>query len=340
MFVLRRLNPARQHGISLIELMVALVLGLFLIFGAVTVYNQSRNTYRTTESLARLQEVGRLALDVIESDVRMANYWGLSNRADYITNARAPGATVSGDFTSNQSARINYCGGANSNWAINLASYADGSNNSYGLSCGAFGTASATADVLTIRRSSEIRPATLDENHIFLQTSRIQGQLFVPDSTCLDPEDVACIPSAYAPPASQSRELVVHSYYVSTRSTMRTDVPSLRRKVFGNVNAGTVADAITDEEIVSGVEDFQVRLGVDTNNDTNVDSYVNPNAVPAGAAVVTVTVWLRIRAEDIEVGFVDDHSYQYADMAAAFTPSDNYRRVLVTKTIQLRNTRV
>jgi Tfp pilus assembly protein PilW len=320
--------------------MVAMVLGLFLIFGAVTMYNQSRNTYRTTESLARLQEVGRLALDVVETDLRMANYWGLSNRADYITNARAPGQTVS-DFSSTQQGSINYCGGTGSNWAINLAEYVAGSNDTYGLSCSAFGTASPTSDVLTIRRVNEARAVNpLDEDRIYLQTSRIQGQLFVPDPTCLDPMDVTCIPAAYAPPASETHELVVHSYYVDARSTMRTDVPSLRRKSFGNVNAGAASGAITDEEIVAGIEDLQVQFGVDTNNDMNADSYVAPNAVPAGASIVSVTIWLRIRAEDRDFGFVDDRSYQYAGMATAYVPNDNYRRIVVTKTIQLRNTRI
>ena len=48
----------------------------------------------------------------------------------------------------------------------------------------------------------------------------------------------------------------------------------------------------------------------------------------------------RIRAEERDFGFVDDTAYQYAGMAAAFTPNDNYRRILVSKTVHIRNTRV
>ncbi len=55
-------------GVSLIELMVSLVIGSMLIIGAVTVYMQSRNTYRTNESAARLQETARYVLDVIATD--------------------------------------------------------------------------------------------------------------------------------------------------------------------------------------------------------------------------------------------------------------------------------
>jgi len=82
-----------------------------------------------------------------------------------------------------------------------------------------------------------------------------------------------------------------------------------------------------------------VVLGIDTNGDTNIDQYVNPGTVPAAARVVSATIWLRIRSEERDFGHRDDNVYQYADMAAA-SPDDNYRRIVVTRTIQLRNTRV
>lgn len=328
-------RPRHEAGVSLIELMVAMVIGLFLMFGAVTVYNQSRATYRTTEAVARLQEVGRLALNVIETDVRMANYWGLSNRADYIINPAPSG------FATDQVDRMEVCGGTGSLWAVNLTTYVQGSNNGYGEPGGLTGDdcqpnkeAADTADTITVRRASDTQPASLDVTRLYLQTSRIQGTLFIP--ACTSPTNTACIPAAYSPPASQSRLLVVHGYYVDKQSTMQTDLPSLRRKTFGQVTTGT---GINDEEIAAGVEDLQVRFGVDTTNDTNADQYVDPDDVPAGASIVAVTIWLRIRSEEPEQSQSDNRSYQYADMAAAYVPNDKYRRIVVSKTIQLRNTR-
>ena len=342
----------RQSGVSLIELMVALIIGLFLIFGAVTIYQQSRTTFRTTESVARLQEVARLAMDVLEADIRMANYWGLGNKSDYIVNRGIPGAATPAPFTNAQAARINLCGtGADNNWAIALDQYIIGSDNAYDLNstnCPAFEAATTgpadTSDTLVIRRGAEAQPTTLDANRIYLQTSRIQGTLFVPTAGCTDPLNPACIPSDYTPPASQTRQLAVHAYYVSNESTLRADVPSLRRKVFGNVNAGTVTDAVTDEEIVPGIEDMQIRFGVDTtglaatDDGLSVDQYVEADAIPVGAEVVSATIWLRVRSEDRDFSHVDGNTYQYANIAA-FTPADNYRRIVVSKTIQLRNTR-
>lgn len=321
-----------QRGVSLIELMVALVIGLFLIFGAVTIYQQSRATFRTTEAVARLQEVARLAFDVLESDVRMASYWGLNNRPEFIVNRARPTQPLPEPFdTLGLDGPIDECGGGGSNWAINLDEYIGGSNNGYDLSCAATGTPSDDSDTLLVRRAAEAAPAVLDTKQVYLQTSRVQGTLFVPG--CTNPKLAACIPSDYLPPASESRALVVNSYYVTTGSTLRADVPSLRRKSLG------AGPAMGDEEIVQGVEDIQVQFGVDTNGDTSVDTYVNPgDALLNGNDVISATIWLRIRSEDRDFGHVDGNTYQYADTVVA-PLNDNYRRIVVSKTIQLRNTR-
>jgi hypothetical protein len=278
-------------------------------------------------------------MDVIESDIRMANYWGMNNRADYIVNRAGPSQPPPAEFNAQQQTNVSLCGTAASNWVINLDEYLGGSNNSYGLQCAASNYQAGT-DVVFIRRANEARPLALDPNRVYLQTSRIQGTLFVPNPACTIPTDPNCIPAAYLPPASESRELEARAYYVSSQSTLRNDVPSLRRKRFASVNAAIATNAVLDEEIVSGVEDLQVRLGIDTDGDSNIDQYVEPGGVPGTAAVVSVTVWLRVRAEDRDFGHRDETAYQYADMAAAFTPNDNYRRILVSKTIHIRNSRI
>jgi prepilin-type N-terminal cleavage/methylation domain-containing protein len=78
-----------QRGLSMIELMVALTIGSFLIAGTVFVYVQSRNSYGVNETVARLQETGRFALSIIEPDVRMSSYWGLMNDPELITGRAA-----------------------------------------------------------------------------------------------------------------------------------------------------------------------------------------------------------------------------------------------------------
>ncbi len=70
----------RQTGLTMVELLVALAIGSFLMIGAVQIYNQSRQAFVINESLARVQETAQFALDTIENDMRMASNWGRSSR--------------------------------------------------------------------------------------------------------------------------------------------------------------------------------------------------------------------------------------------------------------------
>lgn len=333
------LRPKTQIGLSLIELMVALIIGLFLIIGAVTVYNQSRNAYRTTEAVARLQETARYAFDVLEPEIRMANYWGFNNRADYIEDRATVGQAEPGNLATFDT-ELDYCG---DNFAIDLDNYLTGSDDGYDLTCDAFNKAPrAGSDVLVVRRAAELPSNSIEANRAYLQTSRLRGTLFVPEKDCADAKACDQIPTGYAPPQSRTHELVVSAYYVADDSTGRDGLPSLRRKRLSLLTGGSAAAVYPDDEIVPGVEDMQVRFGIDTDGDTNVDEYRNPEDVPAGAAVISATIWLRIRAEEPDFTFSDGNTYQYADMPAAYDPAgddEHFRRIVVSKTLQLRNTR-
>jgi type IV pilus assembly protein PilW len=69
--------PAQSaNGFTLIEVMVSLMLGLFLLLGVTYVYVGSKQTYRSVSSLSRMQESGRLAFEYLTQDLRMAGYYG------------------------------------------------------------------------------------------------------------------------------------------------------------------------------------------------------------------------------------------------------------------------
>jgi len=68
-------SPAlRQTGISLVEIMIALVLSLFLSAGVIEIYLASKQSYRTQEGYSRLQENGRYAIDTLTHFIRLAGY--------------------------------------------------------------------------------------------------------------------------------------------------------------------------------------------------------------------------------------------------------------------------
>lgn len=68
-----------QSGMSLIELMIALLIGTILIVGMVQVFGASRSAYQLSQGIARNQESARFALDFLGRDLRMAGHAGCVN---------------------------------------------------------------------------------------------------------------------------------------------------------------------------------------------------------------------------------------------------------------------
>lgn len=62
----------RQIGLSLVELMVAMVLGLFLVAVLLQIFQSARLTYNMSDGLARAQENARFAMEPLKRDLRMA----------------------------------------------------------------------------------------------------------------------------------------------------------------------------------------------------------------------------------------------------------------------------
>lgn len=62
----------RARGLSLVELLVALVLGLLVVGVAIGIFMSNRQTYRATENLARVQENARTAFELMARDIREA----------------------------------------------------------------------------------------------------------------------------------------------------------------------------------------------------------------------------------------------------------------------------
>ena len=64
----------KPSGFSLIELMIAITVGLILVAIIAQIYVGSSQTYRTQDDLARLQEDGRYAIESISRSLRLAGY--------------------------------------------------------------------------------------------------------------------------------------------------------------------------------------------------------------------------------------------------------------------------
>lgn len=67
-----RTDANRIRGVTLIELMISMVLGLLVIGGATGVIIANRQSYRTNEALSQVQESARTAFELLARDVREA----------------------------------------------------------------------------------------------------------------------------------------------------------------------------------------------------------------------------------------------------------------------------
>jgi type IV pilus assembly protein PilW len=322
-------EPIRHHkqqGLTIVELMVALAIGSFLMIGALQIYNQSRHAFVINESIARVQETAQFAMDTIEADLRMASNWGRTSRPLVIE-----GRSLQGTPNPKVLSVPLDCG---EDWAIELGTPVDGFNNNWGMTCPAENGAQASSDTLIVRRAS-VNPVPLQAGRLQIQTTRVQGEIF----------DDGIVPSTFSPADSTTHNLMVSSYYVDNNSDLIPGVPTLRRKVLGIQGANS---AIFDQEIAPGVENLQVQFGIDMNGDNTVDRYVNPNNevynpeapgyVP-GARVLTARIWLVVRGLSIETGVRDQTVYAPGDVNLG-SYSDDIRRMQVSKTILLRNTRI
>ena len=348
--------PGRTAGVTLVELMVAMTIGLVMIIGATQVYVDSHTAYAVNDTTAHLQENARYAMSVLEPDIRMSGNWGLPNYSDGIGGKALP--------TDAQLAlgapAASTCG---VNFPLLLGLPVQGTNDSYAATCAANSAAMPNADTITVRRASAITvPPATASGPLRICSTRTSGLL------------VTDITGSFCQGAdAQINNLIVNLYYVD-QSSSQAGVPSLRRKA---LNAGP---AFQDDEIVPGVEDLQVQYGVDLSGGFGAangaaSEYLNAgaaltnlltNATPPSqfpAQIASVRIWLLVRSDAPEAGFTDDRIYEYgdrltangttgdltnlADSTKAYQPSlstDNsftgvkhYRRLLVSKTIQIRN---
>ncbi len=315
----------KQSGVTMVELMVALAIGSFLMIGAIQVYNQSRQAYVINDSIARVQETAQFAMDTIEADLRMASNWGRHSRGRSIE-----GRSLTGAANPLGLAAPVGCG---ANWALNLGRPLEGTNNAYALPCAATGGAQPNSDVITTRRAT-VAATALNNGRLQIQSTRIQGELF----------DDGAIPAGFSAADSETHDLLINTYYVSPDSTLIPGVPTLRRKSLVFVGGASV---IQDQEVAPGVENLQIQFGVDVDDDNTVDRYVNPGdnifdplnaAFIPGAKVITARVWLIIRSISPEIGLNDLRDYEPGDVDLG-VPNDDFRRMQVSKTILLRNAR-
>lgn len=361
-------NPYQLNkGFTLVELMVATLLGAFLLSGLVQIFSSAKQTYKVQENLARLQENGRFAIDTMTQDIRLADYWGCSPTPPSI-NALAIQPTDTNYFFYNfNTALEGFNAMKNNAWApvLNKNFVSD--------------TVSDQSDVLTLRRANalgfliEAHAAPAEALHLktndstTLQNSLKQAGIgvdaVVMATNCLTAEafqvtDMSGSPVAIAHtgvtanatkftagnnasgittpyPTGQLYALSTASYYIATTN----NESSLYRRTTGSysiISDNKAAINVT-EALVGNVEQMQILYGVDTNNDFTPNYYVDASEVGTWDKVLSVRVSLLLTTTDDNI---TEHPVDYYFPPwnpTKHTPTDRKIRRVFTTTIALRN---
>ena len=349
-------NYRRQRGVSLIEIMIAITLGLILSAGLIQIFTGSKQAYKLQESLGLLQENGRFAINTLTRSIHMADHWGGIDAADVQTGSVASGITgmgnCNGAWIADPSTGIRGYEGAASIGAV--AGFPTG--------CIAASDYVPYSDILVIRYASpETVPASADANTIFVRSAVGDGGALMKGSSS---------PPSALPDKDGTYDFVLRTevYYLrscSSKTSGKCDdsTPTLvRLSLRGDVSG---APKLVEEELAENIEQLQFIYGRDlrSNRDTNGDGTVDGSDTNTGsdgdvdrydnagvnavngltteqwwAKVVNVRVALLARSKEKDSTYSDSGNYTMLDYTHGVATTDQqYRRKLYTRLIQIRN---
>jgi type IV pilus assembly protein PilW len=369
-----------QGGFTLIELMIGMVLGMFIVIALITLLiNINRNNTELAKS-NRLIENGRLALQILASDIEHAGFLGgYVPDFDDLTNTAVP--------TEVPAAIPDPClAYSTANWTaaykveligLHTAAYQVPSTPSAPVCSGVVLNPKGNTDVLVIRHAepcltsnslTECGDTTANAHpDVFFQSSRCSTDaskwVLSPASASLNLKKGDCTTQ------QDVRRFASTLYYVRTYSTTSGDnIPTLMRSKL----AATSTDDPTQlpaDPLIEGVEGFVVEYGLDNVSDSgasvdfttavnwatttpayksptnrgdgNPDTYVHcTTASPCTVAqlmnVVTVKVWLLMRADAATNGYTDAKTYNLGSVTLG-PFNDKYKRHVFSETIRLTN---
>lgn len=359
-------RPHRQRGMTLVELMVALVLGLVLTAGIIKVFAGNRVNYAFNEGLSRIQENARFSLDHIAYNTRMAGYSGCLNDVIVYNNLATPddfrddiesgvqgynanGTSVGQDYAA---AAVDPAPSSNvSNWTPALPAELNnrvipGSDVLIIRSIGGGGNALVspfnTSAQLFIADphdfvNGEILVVSDCQKASIFQVTLVTGVGF---GVNLVHSVGAFIPGNSGPVwgleqdyglGAEVARLQTYAFFVGRGANNRSALFQYRLQR----QSGTVS-AFAPEELVEGIDTMQVRYGIDADADGAIDSWVTADAVADWLQVLSVEVTLLGRAIEEYGTEIDQATYQVGGMR--FDPVDDRRlRQVFSTTIGVRN---
>lgn len=352
----RTRTPCRRRGlgrgVSLVELMVAMGLGLFLVGVMGMIFLGSKGTFQSQNHVSRLQESARFTVDTLATDLRMSGFRGCRG-----TGVATPVVNVLNtptDFLYNFGQGVWASRHTGSAWSPAL----DAAIRTPRL----VPEPHSAGDVLTVRRTTgpgwsltaemasptaalNVTPTGLITARDLLLVSDCAGAAVFQATNNSPGTDGAIEHSASvtATPGLSANSLgrvflqdaMVHrlttvTYYLA--ASARTGKTGLR--ALWSYTTPVYDGTPQPQELVTGVEGLRVTLGLDSNGDGAADAHVRPADVTDWGQVMTAQVELLLASTEDNISSAPQ---PYTFDGTAVTPTDRRLRTVVSTTVQVRN---
>jgi len=314
-----------QTGFTLIELMIAMVLGLILTGALVAMLGQARKSFQQDERFASMQDEARYAMKEITNDVSMAGYIGAVLMPQLVD--LNPALVIGDDCEDaggNTFAFRMVDAATNTDTSLMAADNIAVAAAAADFSCLDSTELIAGTDIVAIKRlSGAVTTVPVAGDVIVRYNEQDGGELFIEPSTV----------SVVAP--FEDRIYTPAIYFIRNYTDAIGDgIPSLCRKVL--VGGGTVN--METECIARGVEDLQLEYGVDDNEDGSVDFYMTDPTQAQLENTISARIYLLARTAEMDRSYQDNKTYSLSN-ADDYTPGDSFRRRVFSTTVGIANIR-
>lgn len=355
-----------QTGLSLVELLIAMALGLLLTLGVTQIYLSGNETYRQTQGLAHAQESTRFVSAVLSPDLRMAGSFGclaeMGRPLDQVVDNR-----LNGGLTVPLTQAVQgweYTGtGPGDNVTLAAAMATPGAGNWASGTAGAVlpanlaGSAVTNSDVIIINALTPlavpVNPANpqngnsinltgnsgVPVNRVILATlgDCSEGELFQKSNNAnssslvmaggnINPGNNGNNFNLSYEPQSRVYEFTSTAFYIGQGTNGE---PALFRRL--------LTPPEQPQELVSGVETLQILYGVDTAGSNAADNYLPADQVADWETVASVRFSVMTRSQDEVLEDPNNRSFDMlGSQVAQANNGDRRARLISVSTIALR----
>jgi type IV pilus assembly protein PilW len=308
-----------NSGLTLVELLVAIAIGVVLSFGAMNLLLHSKKSYLESEELARLQENGRHALRYLSYELTMAGHLATQLPRTAIDSSLSGSPCF--DYLMLTATPLEQVDNVLAN------GMPDGGGWSLPVDCLLAGRHKPGSDVLVIRRTASSpvvsagqRLASINPDGLYLEQAGTYSTLGLGRG-----DTVAT--------TGQLWEYLPQVLFLRNYSIVSGDgIPALCRK-----RPGRSSNRMAPTEcLVEGIEQLQLEFGIDETGDQLADRFEVAPGLAELRTAVAVRIYLLVRSLHSVAGYVDTRSYTLGS-ARLEAPNDGYYRRLMQTTVLLRN---